>query len=237
MKNKKIIIAIDGHSSCGKSTIAKAIAKNLNYIYIDSGAMYRAVAVFFLENKIDITDRDDIYIFNSLKNMKIEFKDESQNCFILLNGIDVSSKIRTMEVSSYVAKVSSLKSVRKILTAQQREMAIHHNIVMDGRDIGSSVFPDASVKIFMTADLEVRATRRLNEMRKSNEKISMEEITNNLVIRDHLDSTRVENPLIQVEDATVLDNSRLTHEEQLSIALGIIKNKMKISEFENSLYI
>ncbi|PTS95989.1 (d)CMP kinase [Pedobacter sp. HMWF019] len=218
---KNIIVAIDGYSSCGKSTVAKAVAKQLNFVYIDSGAMYRAVTVYFLENKIQITDEEQIKM--ALLNVHIKFNNVSGKTIVLLNENDISERIREMEISEYVCHVSALKQVRVAMVEQQQKMADHLNIIMDGRDIGTTVFPNAQVKIFMTADPKVRADRRYLELQASNQKVTIEEVFNNLAHRDYEDTTRQESPLIHSKDATTLDNTNLTHEEQLNFVIDLVR--------------
>lgn len=217
MERENFIIAIDGFSSCGKSTVAKAVAKKLHFVFIDSGAMYRAVTLYFLRHHIDLTDTDEINA--ALKHIHIDFVPHTDKVCILLNGEDVSEEIRMMHVSEKVSEVSAIKEVRHALVKQQRDLGKRRNIVMDGRDIGTTVFPDADLKIFMTASPDVRAERRLAELLAKGELVSMEEIRQNLAHRDHIDSTREESPLRQAEDAVVLDNSDLTQEQQLQIVL------------------
>ncbi|HLT87051.1 MAG TPA: (d)CMP kinase [Sphingobacterium sp.] len=218
MERENFIIAIDGFSSCGKSTVAKAVAKKLQFVFIDSGAMYRAVTLYFLRHHIDLTDTDEINA--ALEHIHIDFVPHTDKVCILLNGEDVSEEIRTMHVSEKVSEVSAIKEVRHALVKQQQDLGKRRNIVMDGRDIGTTVFPDANLKIFMTASPDVRAGRRLAELLAKGESVSMEEIKKNLAHRDHIDSTREESPLRQAEDAVVLDNSDLTQEEQLQIVLA-----------------
>lgn len=218
-----ICIAIDGHSSSGKSTLAKDLAKELGYVFIDTGAMYRAVALYFIENNIDFNDATQIS--NALDNISIHFeKIEGKNtCF--LNSKNVEAPIRSMEVSSRVSDVASISSVREKLVALQRKMGETHDVVMDGRDIGSVVFPNAKVKFFVTAEVFTRAKRRHNELIKKGKEVTFEEVLENLQQRDHTDSTRDNSPLIQVEDALLIDNTNLTIEEQRQKALDYIKTK------------
>lgn len=218
-----ICIAIDGHSSSGKSTLAKDLAKELGYVFIDTGAMYRAVALYFIENNIDFNDGTQIS--NALDNIVIHFeKIEGKNtCF--LNGENVEAQIRSMEVSNRVSDVASILEVREKLVALQRKMGETHDIVMDGRDIGSVVFPNAQVKFFVTAEVFTRAKRRHNELIKKGKEVTFEEVLENLQQRDHTDSTRANSPLIQVEDALLIDNTNLTIEEQRQKALDYIETK------------
>lgn len=217
MERTNFIIAIDGFSSCGKSTVAKAIANQLRFVFIDSGAMYRAVTLYFLRHRVDLTNRKEVNA--ALKHIHIDFVPDETKVAILLNGEDVSKEIRMMPVSDNVSEVSAIKEVRQALVKQQQALGKRRNIVMDGRDIGTTVFPDADFKIFMTASPEVRAARRFAELSAKGEAVSMEEIRQNLAHRDHIDSTREESPLRQAEDAFVLDNSDLTQEQQLQIVL------------------
>ena len=215
---KKIVIAIDGYSSCGKSTFAKAIAKELNYIYIDSGAMYRTVTLFSMRRgfiKNGIPSRPEI--INNLDNIKIEFiyNPDIGEFETYLNSENVEKEIRSIEVSSHVSAVSTIPEVRTRMVALQREIGAQKGIVMDGRDIGTVVFPDAELKIFMTASADIRAKRRHDEMTGKGQKISFEEVRRNIVSRDITDENRDISPLRRADDAVVLDNSRMTVEEQM----------------------
>lgn len=228
MSRVNFIIAIDGFSSCGKSTVAKALAKKLHFVFIDSGAMYRAVTLYFLRNEIDLLDV--AAVTDALHNIHIDFVPNTEKTQILLNEEDVSDEIRLMYVSDKVSEVSAIKEVRHAMVAQQQKLGKRRNIVMDGRDIGTTVFPDADLKIFMTASPSVRAERRFAELAAKGEDVSMEEVMDNLAHRDHIDSTREESPLRQAADAFVLDNSELNQEEQLALVLEryhSIKNKGK----------
>ena len=210
---KKITIAIDGWSSCGKSTLAKALAEKLHYSYVDTGAMYRACTLFFLENKIPIEPSQQIT--NALSSIHIRFVKNDQGNRTILNNVDVEDQIRQMEVSNWVSKTATISSVRKDMVRQQQLMGKDKGIVMDGRDIGTVVFPDADIKIFLTADKQIRAHRRYEEMRTKGLDISLLEVLENLEKRDYIDSTRADSPLKKAEDAIVIDNSSLTKEEQL----------------------
>lgn len=221
MARTNFIIAIDGFSSCGKSTVAKALAKELNFVFVDSGAMYRAVTLYFIRHNIDFQDK--LQIINALEHIQIDLIAHTTHTQILLNNEDVSVEIRQMEVSSKVSEVSTIKEVRQAMVAQQQKLGARRNIVMDGRDIGTTVFPDADLKIFMTASPSVRAERRYAELTAKGEQVTMEEIQENLAHRDHIDSTREESPLRQADDALILDNSALTQEEQLKFVLDQIK--------------
>ena len=219
--SNNIVVAIDGYSSCGKSTLAKALAKNLHFIYVDSGAMYRAVALYFLRNKIDLNDEGKIT--EALANIHLNFNARDYQTHITLNGEEVSEEIRQMPVSESVSTVSALHTVRKEMVKQQQRMGRSKNIVMDGRDIGTAVFPDATVKFFMTADPLVRAERRHKELLPKNPDITLEEVFENLAHRDYQDTTRKESPLVRAEDAIILDNTDLTPDEQLLFALSKIE--------------
>jgi cytidylate kinase len=220
MNQKKITIAIDGFSACGKSTLAKDLAKRLAYVFIDSGAMYRAAALYCLKHQLIQDGKlDTVGIDNQLSKIDIHFETVSSESHIFLNGQDVSNEIREPKVAEVVSTVAAYKPIREKLVQAQQEMGAKGGIVMDGRDIGSVVFPHAELKIFVTADPEIRVQRRLSEMLAKGVHTSIEEIRQNLAERDHLDSTREESPLIQVADAIVLDNSQLTKEEQLDWVL------------------
>ena len=226
---KKIIIAIDGHSSTGKSTLAKQLAKKLDYIYVDSGAMYRAVTLFAIENNyIDENEFDKDALISSISSVKIEFKkDESGVTTLFLNNNEVSSKIRGMQVSNLVSKVAALPEVRQCLVKEQRQMGQNKGIVMDGRDIGTVVFPDAELKIFMTASAKTRAQRRWDELTSKGEQVDFDAVYENITSRDYKDSTRVDSPLIQAKDAHILDNSNLTPKEQFELVSGWINQNTK----------
>lgn len=208
------IIAIDGFSSCGKSTVAKALAKKLKFVFIDSGAMYRAVTLYFLREGIDM--KDDKAIAEALENIHIDFIPNDDKTEIHLNDEDISDEIRQMYISDMVSEVSTIKAVRQAMVKQQQKLGRRRNIVMDGRDIGTTVFPDADMKIFMTADPQVRANRRYLELTNKGEQVTIDEIVKNLAHRDHIDSTREESPLRKAEDAIVLDNSYMSQEDQLT---------------------
>lgn len=216
---KKIVIAIDGWSSCGKSTMARQLARKLNYIFIDSGAMYRAITLYFLRNEVDT--QDEAQIENALLNINLAFQlnPVNGNNEIWLNGENVDALIREIKVAEKVSEVAALRQVREFAVSQQRAIGQAKGIVMDGRDIGSVVFPDAELKIFMTADPEIRVQRRLKELQVKNPGITIDEVRTNLASRDHIDSTRAISPLRKPEDAVVLDNSFLSPEQQLERAL------------------
>lgn len=215
---KKITIAIDGYSSCGKSTMAKDLAREVGYIYIDSGAMYRAVTLYCLENGLFAADGqiDTQRLEAALPDLHISFRPapDTQRPQTCLNGRNVEDRIRSMEVATHVSPVAALGFVREALVKQQQEMGRDKGIVMDGRDIGTVVFPDAELKIFVTASAEIRAQRRYNELKNKGREASFEEILANVKERDHIDRSRAVSPLRQAEDALLLDNSRLSIEEQ-----------------------
>lgn len=218
MKNK-IIIAIDGHSSCGKSTLAKDLAHKLDYIYVDTGAMYRTVALFadqagWVKDNL-VTDTKKLK--DALKNVQISFgRDEDGKLFTSLNGKNVEHKIRSMKISNMVSHISSLDFVREKLVKMQQELGEHKGIVMDGRDIGTVVFPKAELKIFLTASAQIRAQRRYDELTEKGESVNFDEVLNNIVSRDYMDENRKISPLRKAEDALILDNSHLSREEQLA---------------------
>ncbi len=220
---KKIIITIDGWSSCGKSTLAKQMAKVLGYVYIDSGAMYRAITLYFLRNSIDWTVTEEVK--EALKNISMEFafNEKLQQSEILLNGENVEYLIRDLIVAEKVSDVATIKEVREFAVAQQQQMGKKKGIIMDGRDIGTTVFPNAELKFFMTADISVRVERRFKEMYEKNPNVTVEEVKNNLEMRDYIDSNREISPLRKAEDAIILDNTNLTMEQQLKFALSLIE--------------
>jgi cytidylate kinase len=209
---QKINIAIDGFSSTGKSTLAKQLAKELNYTYIDSGAMYRAISLYFLRNDIDWTNHAQME--EALKHIELSFVDNR----IRLNGIDVDDEIRGMVVSNVVSEISAHKEIRDFATNQQRQLGEQKGVVMDGRDIGTTVFPNAELKLFLTSQPETRAQRRFDEMVVKHMVTTIEEVTENLKHRDEIDSTREISPLRKADDAIELDNTNYTMEEQLAIA-------------------
>jgi len=222
--SNNIVIAIDGYSSCGKSTLAKALAKKLHFIYIDSGAMYRAVTLYFLRNNINRKDHDQIA--KALKNIHLNFHSRDYQTHITLNEEEVSDEIRLMPVSENVSDIAALHEVRVEMVKQQQRMGRSKNIVMDGRDIGTAVFPDAQIKFFMTADPKIRAERRYKELAPNNPDITLEKVFDNLAHRDYQDTTRAESPLVRAEDAIILDNTDLSPEEQLQFALNKINPLM-----------
>ena len=219
--SNNVIVAIDGYSSCGKSTLAKAIAKKLHFIYVDSGAMYRAVALYFLRNSIDLKNAEQVT--KALANIHLNFHSRDYETHITLNDEEVSDEIRLMPVSESVSAVSAIHDVRVEMVKQQQRMGRSKNVVMDGRDIGTVVFPDAQVKIFMTADPKIRAERRFKELASKNLDITLEDVFENLAHRDYQDTTRKESPLMRADDAIILDNTDLTPEEQLEFALSKVK--------------
>lgn len=223
---KKIIITIDGWSSCGKSTLAKQLAKELGYLYVDSGAMYRAITLFFLRNHIDWTDKKEVK--KALKEISLEFifNPKTQLSEIYLNDENVEYVIRDLVIAEKVSDVAAIKEVREFAVLQQRKMGAKKGIVMDGRDIGTVVFPKAELKIFMTADSAVRVQRRFKELFEKNPNITIEEVKNNLEMRDYIDSHREISPLKPATDAIELDNTRLTEKEQFQKAMEWTKNKM-----------
>ncbi|MCS6968809.1 MAG: (d)CMP kinase [Cytophagales bacterium] len=224
---KKIIIAIDGYSACGKSTTAKAVAAALGYTYIDSGAMYRAVTLYFMRHQVDLEDEEAIS--HALQNIEIEFRSLPEypcKAQTYLNGHNVEEEIRSMEVSRLVSQVSKIPQVRRFLVAQQQKMGKKKGIVMDGRDIGTVVFPEAELKLFLTADLEERARRRQAELLAKDQVVSLEEVKENLRTRDLIDTTRSESPLRKAEDAIEIDTTHITFDEQVEMVLRKAYHKM-----------
>ena len=223
---KKIIITIDGWSSCGKSTLARGLAKELTYVYIDSGAMYRAITLFFLRHHIDWSDTQAVA--SHLAEVSLEFHPNAHTgqSEIYLNGENVEYVIRDLVVAEKVSEVAALGPVRTFAVAQQRKMGDRKGIVMDGRDIGTTVFPKAELKIFMTADNAVRVERRFKELYAKNPNITIDEVKANLEMRDYIDSHRAISPLRQAEDAVLLDNSYMTMEEQLEWALKLVHERL-----------
>ena len=230
MIDHKIIIAIDGHSSCGKSTIAKAVAVRFGYIFIDSGAMYRAVTLYALRHNLIIdgeVKRKEL--IRALPEIKIDFSYNPtlKRSDTFLNGENVEEEIRQLTVSQNVSPVATIAEVRKAMVHFQQEMGQNKGIVMDGRDIGTVVFPDAELKLFVTASAEIRAKRRFDELIAKGENVSYQEILENVMERDHIDSTRAASPLRKAEDALVLDNSTMTREEQMEWVIGKVEEKLK----------
>ena len=220
---KDIIIAIDGHSGCGKSTTSRLLAKNLNFKYLDSGAMYRAVTLYFV-NK-GVSQNDTKKIIDELNNIIIDFKYVEDNQHIFLNDQDVENEIRSDEISNQVSLFSSNSSIRKFLVNKQKTFGINKNIVVEGRDITTVVFPDAEIKVFMTADIQVRAKRRFNEMKSKNPDITYSDVIKNLEDRDIQDSTRKDSPLMVADDAFILDTSDLEINDQVDKIINFISNK------------
>lgn len=222
---KNITIAIDGFSSTGKSTLAKQLAKHLGYIYVDTGAMYRAVALFSMQNGyISAEYFDKETLINSLPNIKLHFEFNAELGFaeMFLNNVNVEKEIRTIEVSNFVSKIAEVSQVRAKLVEQQQEMGKNKGIVMDGRDIGTVVFPDAELKIFMTASAETRAQRRFAELQAKGDSVTYEEVLKNVQERDYIDSHRADSPLVIADDAIEIDNSYLSREEQFAAVLELV---------------
>lgn len=233
----KITVAIDGYSSCGKSTLAKALAQKLNYSYIDTGAMYRAVTIYCLRNGIITNSKIDLpKLLAALDDIKVSFvyNTQTKSTEVLLNDEHVEREIRTMEVANNVSAISSIKEVREKMVVLQREMGKHKGVIMDGRDIGSHVFPNAELKLFMTADTAVRTQRRLDELSSKGEYHTFEDVKQNLLKRDHDDTTRKESPLIKAKDAIVLDNTDLNKEEQLEFVLKLIDDLLLTKDSFNA---
>jgi len=221
--SKKIIIAIDGWSSCGKSTLAKELAKELGYLYVDSGAMYRAITLYFLRNHVDWTDKNEVK--NALDEISLEFiyNEKSQQSEMHLNEENVEYVIRDLVVAEKVSDVAAIKEVRKFAVEQQQLMGKKKGVVMDGRDIGTVVFPKAELKIFLTADNAVRVERRFKELFEKNPNVTIDEVKANLEMRDYIDSNREESPLRKADDAILLDNTNLTAKETQQKVLRLIK--------------
>lgn len=227
---EKITIAIDGFSSTGKSTLAKQLAKELEYVYVDTGAMYRAVAYFAMQNQLigaDFFEKEEL--IKVLPAIKLEFRFNSDLGFaeMYLNGENVEKPIRTIEVSNFVSRVAEVSEVRAKLVEQQQEMGTNKAIVMDGRDIGTVVFPNAELKIFMTASAETRAQRRFDELQQKGDNVSYEEVLKNVIERDYIDTHREDSPLIIADDAIEIDNSYLTREEQFAAVLELVNDVVK----------
>jgi len=224
---KKIIIAIDGFSSCGKSTLAKAMAKALEYVFVDTGAMYRAIALYFLRNNIPFNDTASIEAALHAIELRFKYNSASQKSDMYLNGENVEQEIREMQVSQKVSEVASIAAVRDFAVAQQQAMGVDKGIVMDGRDIGTVVFPNAELKLFVTADPTIRLERRYQELLQTNPAILKEEVAANLQQRDLMDSTREHSPLKQASDALVLDNTNLDRAQQFELAMQWAMEKIK----------
>jgi len=217
----KITIAIDGYSACGKSSTAKVVAKELGYTYIDSGAMYRAVTLYFLQNHVKLTNPKEVE--RALVEISISFRinEESEICDTYLNGLNVENDIRQMKISERVSEVSAIAAVREAMVAQQRKLGKQRGVVMDGRDIGTVVFPGAELKVFMIAEFYIRGERRQQELLERGEMIDLEKVTENLQKRDHFDSTREESPLHKADDAITVDTTHLTFDEQVEEVLNL----------------
>jgi cytidylate kinase len=224
MTMKKITIAIDGYSSTGKSTLAKALAKKMGYLYVDSGAMYRAVTLYALDNDLIASQLNQNQLISLLPQIQIEFKMNPETGIgeVFLNGKNVEQEIRSMRVSEWVSPVSAISEVRTKLVSQQQSMGLKKGVVMDGRDIGSVVFPNAELKLFLTADDDVRAKRRFDELMQKSHNVSLESVKANLIARDQQDSSREDSPLIQTQESVVIDNSKLTIQDQLDLVLNLI---------------
>jgi len=231
---QKIIIAIDGFSSCGKSTLAKKLAKRFDYLYIDSGAMYRAVTLYFLRNHVDWTQTEQAK--EALRNIQLDFimNDETGQSEILLNDENVEYVIRDMVVAEKVSEIAAIKEVREYAVAEQQKLGENKGIVMDGRDIGTTVFPDAELKFYLVADSGVRVQRRFKELFRQNPYITIEEVKNNLEMRDYIDSHREISPLKKADDAIVMDNSDLTKEEFFALAVEKVKAVISRLKFSNT---
>jgi cytidylate kinase len=225
--NKKITIAIDGWSSCGKSTLAKQLARELGYIYIDSGAMYRAITLYFLRNHVDWTNEAEVQ--EALNNIELEFKPNSQTAVseVYLNGENIEYVIRDLVIAEKVSDVAAIAAVRAFAVERQQQIGAGKGIVMDGRDIGTTVFPDAELKIFMTADNAVRVERRFRELFAKNPNITIEEVKANLEMRDYIDSHREVSPLQKAADAILIDNTDISTTGQLALALQYVKAKLE----------
>lgn len=226
---KKIIITIDGWSSCGKSTLAKQLAKELGYVYVDSGAMYRAITLYFLRNNIDLAKKKDI--INALGNISLEFvfNAKSNSSEIYLNGENVEYLIRDLIIAEKVSDVAAIKEVREFAVNQQKKMGAKKGIIMDGRDIGTVVFPKAELKIFMTADNAIRVQRRFKELFEKNPNVTIEEVKDNIEMRDYIDSHRKVSPLRKAKDAIELDNTNLSEKEQFTKAVVWSKERISIN--------
>lgn len=221
----KIIVAIDGYSACGKSTLAKDLGKKLGYAYIDTGAMYRAVTLYFIQNDVDLEDQ--IAVAKALAAITIEFINVNGKNQTLLNGKNVEDEIRKMFVSQKVSPVAAISAVRRAMVAQQQAMGEKKGVILDGRDIGTVVFPKAELKIFLTASPKIRTQRRYNELVAKGQSATFEAIQANLLERDHIDSNRADSPLKQAEDAVVIDNSNLSIKEQLAMVKVLVKERIK----------
>lgn len=229
---RKITVAIDGYSSCGKSTLANALAKKLDYLYVDTGAMYRAVTLYCLQNNLIKDGKLQIRLLKeSMDNIKIEFRNISgkERSVTFLNNKNAENEIRKMDVSNEVSKISVIKFVREKMVRLQQQMGRQKGVVMEGRDIGTIVFPDAELKLFMTANIETRVERRYREMIANGIDVTLEEVKKNVIGRDYKDTHRKESPLIQAKDAIVIDNTLLSQDEQLDIGVKLAKERMAIT--------
>ncbi len=224
---KKIIVAIDGHSSCGKSTLANDISHACGYLYISTGSMYRAATLYFLRNDTDIND--PVAVEKALNNINTDLRVIDGQTFTFLNGENVETEIRDMPVSNLVSQVSAIPAVRTTMVAQQRKIGENKGVVMDGRDIGTVVFPEAELKIFLTSDPNIRAIRRYKELQKKGIIAALHDVEANLTQRDHLDSTRTNSPLAKASDAVLIDNTNITREEQLAMVLALMDCRIKRS--------
>lgn len=227
-----ITIAIDGFSSTGKSTVAKRLAKALGYVYVDSGAMYRAVTLFAMQEGFIASDCfDEEGLIDSLENINVGFQFNEHLGFaeVYLNGKNVEKAIRTLEVSQFVSQIATVSEIREMLVKQQQDFGKDKGVVMDGRDIGTVVFPDAELKIFMTASAEKRAQRRYDELMARGDNVSFEAVLNNVQTRDRIDSTREDSPLTKAKDAIEIDNSELSLDEQFDLVLRLAKDKIKLN--------
>ncbi len=222
---RQIVIAIDGYSSCGKSTLAKDLANSLHYLYIDSGAMYRAFTLHLLRNRISLYDQSSIQ--EALHEMDIHFQRIGNATHTFLNQEDVEQEIRTMEVSNFVSQVATLQAVRKAMVKKQKAWGVRKGVVMDGRDIGTVVFPNAELKLFLVADMEVRVERRFLELRARGKAITRKSIRQNLYLRDYIDATRSFSPLLRAEDAVEINNTNLLVQEQLALALTLVSQRAR----------
>jgi len=218
---EKITIAIDGYSACGKSSTAKVVAKELGYTYVDSGAMYRAVTLYFIQNHIKLTNPKEVQTVLDQIVISFRINDESEICDTYLNGLNVEREIRQMRISEKVSEVSAIGAVREAMVAQQRKLGKQRGVVMDGRDIGTVVFPNAELKLFMVAEFYIRGERRQRELLERGEMVGLEKVTENLKKRDHLDSTREESPLRKADDAVIVDTTHLTFDEQVEEVLNM----------------
>ncbi|MBS1590219.1 MAG: (d)CMP kinase [Bacteroidetes bacterium] len=230
MANPKIIVAIDGYSSCGKSTLAKQLAGKLGYNYIDSGAMYRAITLYFLRNHIDFSQEEIVRANLQNIHLSFEYVEAHHKSEIHLNDENVERYIRDLIVAEKVSEVATIKEVRQFAVAQQKKMGNRRGIVMDGRDIGTVVFPDAELKIFMTADLEIRVKRRFEELEQTGMPATIDEVKHNLAMRDYIDSNREESPLRKAEDAKTLDNSNMSRDEQLEKVLNWVAESIELKK-------